>query len=120
MTKDQLDDIRHQQLIQIDEHQVHTLTYAYSCFTDLIFQKKTNQQKYFDEIWRAYENNLAKQGSIIDQQIEENKRQIYCNLANENKNLAKIQREQQDYLHSVLYRSTPTAAFYQQFNTTSR
>ncbi len=35
MTKEQLDDIRHQQLVQIDEHQVHTLTYVNSysiCF----------------------------------------------------------------------------------------
>jgi len=57
---------------------------------------------------------------ISEQQIEKDNRRFCHNLANENKNLAKIQREHQDYLNSVVYRSAPTAAFYQQFNTTSR
>lgn len=37
MNKDQLDDIRHQQLAQIDEHQVHTLPDVDSYFISLNF-----------------------------------------------------------------------------------
>jgi hypothetical protein len=37
MTKDQLDDIRHQQLIQIDEHQVHTLNICSFLFYSFYF-----------------------------------------------------------------------------------
>ncbi|CAF0810428.1 unnamed protein product [Rotaria sordida] len=103
MSQDQLDDIRHQQLIQISE-----------C------QKIKNNEKCFDETWKQYLNAIAKQGIIIEQQIEEDKRQYNHYLANENKNLAKIQREREDYLNTILYRSAPTAAFYQQFNSTSR
>ena len=40
MTRDQLDDIRHQQLIQIDEHQVHTLTDVISYSRHLISLEK--------------------------------------------------------------------------------
>jgi hypothetical protein len=40
MKKDQLDDIRQQQLAQIDERQVHTLPYAYSCFIYFHFFRK--------------------------------------------------------------------------------
>ncbi len=120
MNKDQLDDIRYQQLTQIDEHQVHTFPYAHSCFTYLMFQKIKNKKKYFNELWGQYENAVAKQGIITEQQMKEDNRQFCYYLSNENKNLAKIQREHQDYLNSIVYRSVPTAAFYQQFNTTSR
>ena len=62
----------------------------------------------------------AKQNLINEQEHLENNRDISRQLAKENENLAKIQRDHQHYLNSVLYRSAPTAAFYQQFNTTSR
>ncbi|CAF3367961.1 unnamed protein product [Rotaria sp. Silwood1] len=103
MSQDQLDDIRHQQLTQIAER-----------------QKIKNAEKCFDETWKQYSNAIAKQAIIIEQQIEDDKRQYNHCLANENKNLAKIQREREDYLNKILYRSAPTATFYQQFNTTSR
>ncbi|CAF3808911.1 unnamed protein product [Adineta steineri] len=103
MTKDQLDDIRRQQLVQIDER-----------------QKINNTQKNFDKIWEQYANALAKQAIITEQKIEENNRHIRCHLADENKKLAKQQNEHQNYLNTILYRSTPTAAFYEQFNITSR
>ena len=79
-----------------------------------------NTQKYFDDAWEQYTNAKAKQNTLVEQQIEEDKRQFNHCLANENKKLAKLQHERQDYLNSVLYRSTPTASFYEQFNTTSR
>ena len=63
---------------------------------------------------------VAKQGTIIEQQIQENNRQFSYYLANENQNLAQAQRDHEDYLGSIVYRSAPTAAFYQQFSTTSR
>jgi hypothetical protein len=47
MTKDQLDDIRHQQLIQIDEHQVHTLTDVNFYSPHLISLETYQQTKTF-------------------------------------------------------------------------
>jgi hypothetical protein len=79
-----------------------------------------NTQKYLDQTWGEYENARAKKSILTEQQIEEENRRFCSKLANENKTLAKIQCEHQDYLNSIVYRSAPTAAFYQQFSTTSR
>ncbi|CAF2125497.1 unnamed protein product [Rotaria magnacalcarata] len=103
MSRDQLEDIRHQQLSQIAER-----------------QKRNDAEKSFDETWKKYSDAIAKQAIIVEQQIEGDRRKYNHCLANENKNLAKIQRERQDYLNSIVYRSAPAAAFYQQFNMTSR
>lgn len=124
MSQDQLNDIRQQQLIQIAERQVHTFPYGLSCcFSYLIsfsFKKMKHIEKSFDETWKKYADAVAKQAILVEQQIEQDKRKYNHYLSNENKNLAKIQHERQDYLNSVVYRSSPTADFYQQFNTTSR
>ncbi|CAM4914143.1 unnamed protein product [Rotaria socialis] len=103
MSRDQLEGIRRQQLSQIAER-----------------QKRNDAEKSFDETWKKYSDAIAKQAIIVEQQIEDDKRKYNHCLANENKNLAKIQRERQDYLNSIVYRSAPAAAFYQQFNMTSR
>ena len=83
-------------------------------------QKINNTEKYFDQTWGQYANAVAKQATMIERQIEEDNRQVSHYLALENKRLARLQRERQDYLNSTVYCSAPTADFYQQFNTTSR
>ncbi|CAF1098143.1 unnamed protein product [Adineta ricciae] len=103
MTKDQLDDIRHQQLTQIAER-----------------RKLDHTQKNFDEIWGKYANAIAKQEIITEQKVKDDHRQSCRHLADENQHLSRKQRAYQDYLNTNLYRSVPTAAFYTQFNTSSR
>ncbi|UJR28222.1 hypothetical protein I4U23_009472 [Adineta vaga] len=103
MTKDQLDDIRQQQVAQINER-----------------QKMNSTQRNFDEIWGKYANAIAKQATIVEQKLEEDNRQFRRHLDNENHSLAKRQHEYQHDLNTNLYRSAPTAAFYEQFSTTSR
>ena len=78
------------------------------------------EQKQFDDAWAQYANAVAKQGTLFEQQTEEDHRQHCQSLAKENQQLARIQSAHQDYLNSTVYRSAPSAAFYEQFNTNSR
>ena len=79
-----------------------------------------SEQKQFDNAWGKYANAVAKQGTLLEQQTEVDHRQHCQNLAEENRQLAQVHSAHQDYLNSTVYQSTPNAAFYEQFNTTSR
>ena len=52
--------------------------------------------------------------------MKDDHRQSRRHLDDENQHLSNEQRAYQNYLNTNLYRSAPTAAFYAQFNTSSR
>jgi hypothetical protein len=57
---------------------------------------------------------------IIEKQIEREKRTLEQDLYGDNQRLSNEQRNLKSYLDNVVYTNQPTAAYFMQFNTTSR
>jgi hypothetical protein len=62
----------------------------------------------------------AKAGMIIEKQLERKEKELLQNLADENKRLDFEQKSHQDHLKKVVYTNQPTAAYFMQFNTSTR
>ncbi|CAF1074456.1 unnamed protein product [Didymodactylos carnosus] len=103
MTKDQLNEIRNEQLKQMEQR-----------------QKCEIEEERFNAKWDLYHNVIAKQGTIIEQKLNEETKRCNQTFADYNLKLAETQKEREKYLKNVVYRSVPSSTFYTQFNTTSR
>jgi replication fork clamp-binding protein CrfC len=57
---------------------------------------------------------------IAEKQIDREKRTLEHDLYDDNQRLANEQRNNKSYLDRVVYTNQPTAAFFMQFNTSSR
>jgi hypothetical protein len=57
---------------------------------------------------------------IIEKEIERERRTYEHDLYNDNQRLANEQKNLKTYLDQVVYTNQPTAAYFMQFNTTSR
>ena len=57
---------------------------------------------------------------IVEKQIERERRAVEHELCNDNQRLSNEQRNLKAYLDRVVYTNQPTAAYFTQFNTSSR
>jgi hypothetical protein len=57
---------------------------------------------------------------IAEKQIDRERRTLDHDLYNDNQRLSNEQRNLKSYLDRVVYTNQPTAAYFMQFNTTSR
>lgn len=57
---------------------------------------------------------------IIEKHIEREKRVYDKDLLDDNQRLANAQKQTKNYLDQVVYTNQPTAAYFAQFNTTTR
>lgn len=62
----------------------------------------------------------AKAGLIMEKQLERKEKELIQQLKEENKRLDYEQKSHKDYLDKVVYTNQPTAAYYMQFNTSTR
>ena len=62
----------------------------------------------------------AKAGMITEKQLERQERELLQRLADENKRLDYEQKSHQEHLNKVAYTNQPTAAYFMQFNTSTR
>lgn len=62
----------------------------------------------------------AKAGIITEKQIERKERELLQKLTDENKRLDYEQKSHKDYMDKVVYTNQPTAAYFMQFNTSTR
>lgn len=79
-------------------------------------QEEEEQEKEYSRLRLTQ----AKAGIIAERAIERKKKEIEKDKADENRRLAAEQRAKMDYLDSEVYTNPPTAAYFMQFNTTSR
>lgn len=79
-------------------------------------QEEEEQEKEYNRLRLTQ----AKAGIITERAIERKKKEIEKDKADENRRLAAEQRAKMDYLDSEVYTNPPTAAYFMQFNTTSR
>jgi len=70
--------------------------------------------------WVKITNGIAKTVTLKDQEIMKKQKEIDKEVREQNRILQSEQKRQLEYLDKVVYTNTPTAAYFQQFNTTSR
>lgn len=62
----------------------------------------------------------AKAGIIIERQVDRRETELKKQLADENRRLDYEQKSHQEHLNKVAYTNQPTAAYFMQFNTSTR
>lgn len=103
MSPEQIEKIRKEQLRQIEE-------------------KKRNEE--MDRLEREEFDKRriieAKAGIIAEIQLERKEKELLKQMADENKRLDYEQKSHKNYLDKVVYTNEPTAAYFMQFNTSTR
>ncbi|RMX55703.1 hypothetical protein pdam_00019096 [Pocillopora damicornis] len=103
MSPAQLAEIRRIQHAQVEEK-------------ERLKQEEGEQEKEYNRLRLTQ----AKAGIIAERGIERKKKEIEKDQADENRRLAAEQRAKMDYLDKEVYTNPPTAAYFMQYNTTSR
>lgn len=103
MSPAQLAEIRRIQQAQVEEK-------------ERLKQEEEEQAKEYNRLRLTQ----AKAGIIAERGIERKKKEIEKDQADENRRLAAEQRAKMDYLDKEVYTNPPTAAYFMQYNTTSR
>ncbi|CAF3435467.1 unnamed protein product [Rotaria sp. Silwood1] len=103
MNQDQLRRIREEQQKQAEEK-----------------KRRDEEEQQRESEWNQRRIAEAKAGMIVEKQIERERRANEHNLYNDNQRLSNEQRNLKAYLDRVVYTNQPTAAYFTQFNSSSR
>ncbi|RNA36592.1 RIB43A-like with coiled-coils 2 [Brachionus plicatilis] len=103
MSPEQIEKIRQEQLRQVEE-------------------KKRNEEmdRLENEEFDKRRIIEAKAGIIAERQLERKEKEILKQMVDENKRLDYEQKSHKNYLDKVVYTNEPTAAYFMQFNTSTR
>ncbi|GAB1597975.1 RIB43A-like with coiled-coils protein 2 [Argonauta hians] len=83
-------------------------------------KRKRDEEKRLTQNWDDVRIAQAKAGMLIERELNRNHRYCLQQLADENRRLAEEQKSQQEYFNKHINSNRPTAAYFTQFNTTSR
>lgn len=83
-------------------------------------EKKRKEEKELNNKWDKQRLSQAKSGMLIERQFGRYKQNSLKSLSDENRRLAQEQKAYQNFLNHEVYTNRPTAAFFTQFNTTTR
>ncbi|XP_070150468.1 RIB43A-like with coiled-coils protein 1 [Polyergus mexicanus] len=103
MTADELKVFRDAQLEQMEE-----------------IRKIKSEEKNMNEDWDHLMNSHLQAAHSYEDELNKKKSEFNKKIAEENLQLAEQQKLHQDYLNRVIYKTQPTAAFYEQFNKGTR
>ncbi|CAF2353735.1 unnamed protein product [Rotaria sp. Silwood2] len=103
MSQDQIRRIREEQQKQVEEK-----------------KRRDEEEQQRENEWNQRRVTEAKAGMIIEKQVERERRANEHNLYNDNQRLSNEQRNLKAYLDRVVYTNQPTAAYFTQFNNSSR
>ncbi|XP_043525985.1 RIB43A-like with coiled-coils protein 2 [Frieseomelitta varia] len=78
------------------------------------------QEKRKNEEWDRLMNTQAEIADSYQREIDRKRTEIQKKIAVENLELAQQHKSHQEYLNRVLYKTKPTAAFFEQFNRDAR
>ncbi|GJQ77351.1 hypothetical protein Trydic_g20761 [Trypoxylus dichotomus] len=81
---------------------------------------KKEMEKRFEMEWQDYTNGIQKSILLMDKELERKKKNMEKELADENMRMGIEQKNKKDYLENVVYTNRPTAAYFDQFNTSTR
>ena len=86
----------------------------------LFFQRLKDEERRRDAEWEKQSNSHARAGMLLEREKQRRERAIREQLANENQRMGNEQGAQKEYLDSEVYTNRPTAAYFMQFNTSTR
>ena len=93
-------------------------------YTNLLFclylQRLRDEEAQRNREWEERGNTNARAAMIIEREQNRRQRDIDGQMAAENKRLAAEQKDHIAYVDSEVYTNEPTAAYFMQFNTTTR
>ncbi|XP_014290148.1 RIB43A-like with coiled-coils protein 2 [Halyomorpha halys] len=81
---------------------------------------KKEEEVAHEKYWLDFTNRLNKNIHFMDLEKEVMKREELKMMYKQNEALSREQKLRREYLNKVVYTNTPTAAFYNQFNKTTR
>lgn len=126
MSEEQLKRIREEQMRQVEEKKVNltTLTNLVFVFKVTLFYLFLKRQEEEDRLEREEFDRRrlleARAGIIAERQIERSIKDLEKQVADENKRIDYEQKQHKNYLNRVVYTNQPTAAYFMQFNTSTR
>ncbi|KAK7102757.1 RIB43A-like with coiled-coils protein 2 [Littorina saxatilis] len=83
-------------------------------------ERKRQEEELRNKEWERQQNANARAGLLLDREGERKRREIERQQADENRRLAQEQKMHQDFMDKEVYTNPPTAAYFMQFNTTTR
>lgn len=83
-------------------------------------QRMRDEEIKLNKDWDDMRVAQARSGILVERELNRNQKDCFQQLADENRRLAQEQKAQQEFLNKEVYTNPPTAAYFMQFNTTSR
>ncbi|XP_014770684.1 RIB43A-like with coiled-coils protein 2 [Octopus bimaculoides] len=83
-------------------------------------RRKRDEEEKLNKNWDNIRVAQARSGILVERELNRNQRDCLQQLADENRRLAQEQKAHQEFLSKEVYTNPPTAAYFMQFNTTSR
>ncbi|KAK5643102.1 hypothetical protein RI129_006947 [Pyrocoelia pectoralis] len=83
-------------------------------------EKRKADEIRFQREWDDYSNGIQRTIGLMDRELSKKERERRISLAEENKRLATEHKNHQEYMNKIVYRNKPTAAFFEQFNKSTR
>lgn len=78
------------------------------------------EERLRNEEWDRQRVAMARAGELLERQQERVKKEMVKQQAHDNLRLGAEQKSHKDFLYNEVYTNQPTAAYFMQFNTTSR
>ena len=83
-------------------------------------QRLRDEGRRRDEEWQRQAVANARAGELLERQKQRTEAELAKQLADENKRLGNEQQAFGEYMDKEVYTNEPTAAYFMQFNTTTR
>lgn len=85
-----------------------------------LFQRLRQEEELRNQEWDRQRVAMARAGELLERQQERVKKEMNKQQANDNRRLGQEQKSHKDFLYNEVYTNPPSAAYFMQFNTTSR
>ena len=83
-------------------------------------QRLDEEQRRRDDEFDRQRQAQARAGMLLEREKDRREKELKKQLDDENKRLANEQKMHQDFLDKEVYTNPPTAAYFMQWNTTTR
>lgn len=83
-------------------------------------ERRDQENKLRDEEWERQANANARAGMLLEREMDRKQHDLNREFADENRRLAQEQDSHKQYLEKEVYTNPPTAAYFMQFNTSTR
>lgn len=83
-------------------------------------QRLKDEEKRREDEWERQSSAHARAGLLLDREKARREKELQAQITEENRRLANEQKSNQDFLTKEVYTNEPTAAYFMQWNTTTR